>query len=341
VHSRERMVRAIECQGPDRVPMLHVVLPAAATQFGTALVDLLDEYPDDAGSWWRRLAYTDDPGYRAGRYVDEWGCEWENLRSGMMGRVIHHPLADWESWPTYRLPPPPRPEQFAAIQDEIEHSGHAYYVFGSGGVFGNCSLFERMMLLRGYANLMIDLATGDRRAYALRDALLERNLERLKGDIKTGADGIGFGDDWGTQTALMVHPDLWRRFFRPAYRAMFELVRSAGKHVHFHTDGYTYAILGDLIDIGASVLNVQHSVMDIRLLGREFGGKVAFRSDVDCQHVLQHGTRQQVFDHVRLIFDCFAVHRGGLIWHGEIEPDMPFENVRWMLEAFRALGSYC
>ena len=73
---------------------------------------------------------------------------------------------------------------------------------------------------------------------------------------------------------------------------------------------------------------------------REFGGKVAFRSDVDCQHVLQHGTRQEVFDQVREIIDWLGSYNGGLIGHGEVEPDMPLQNVRWMLEAFRELGAY-
>ena len=94
------------------------------------------------------------------------------------------------------------------------------------------------------------------------------------------------------------------------------------------------------IDIGASVLNVQNSVMDIRAVGREFGGKVAFRSDVDCQQILQHGTRQQVFDHVGEIIDCLGSYDGGLIGHGEVEPDMPLRNIRWMLEAFREIGTY-
>ena len=338
---RERMTRAIEFNRPDRVPVVHVVLPAAAQQFGLDLEHLLDEeFPDDVGGWWKTLAYADGPSYQPGRYVDDWGCVWENRRAGMMGRVVEHPLADWDNWSSYRFPPLSSPQQAASSQEAIWREDDAHYLFGTGGLFGNIAVWERMFLLRGYENVMIDLATGERRLYWLRDALLERNLELLSRDVQTDADGIGFGDDWGAQTGLMIDPDLWRRFFRPVYGAMFQVVRAAGKHVHFHTDGDTYAIIGDLIDVGVTVLNLQHSVMDIRKIGRNFGGKVVFRSDVDCQYVLHRGTRQEVFDHVREIFEHLATHDGGLIWHGEIEPDRPLENARWMLEAFREVGAY-
>ena len=339
--SRERVVRAIEFKGPDRVPITHVVLPAAAQQFGNELVHLLDdEFPDDIGGWWRTLAYSSSPRYQAGRFVDDWGCVWENRRSGMLGQVVAHPLDDWDRWGDYRFPPPSSPQQPASAQDRIWCKGDDHYLFGVGGLFGNLSLWEQMFALRSYENVMIDLASGDHRLYLLRDALLERNLDLLEQDVHTDADGIGFGDDWGTQTGLMINPRMWRTFFRPAYKAMFQVVRAAGKHVHFHTDGNTYDIIGDLIDIGVSVLNVQHSVMDIKDIGRNFGGKVAFRSDVDCQYVLDRGTRREVFDHIREIFDCLGSYDGGLIWHGEIEPDRPIENVRWMLEAFREIGAY-
>ncbi len=335
----ERMVRAIEFGGPDRIPMLHVVLPGAAAKFGRALEELLAEYPDDAGGWWRKLAYTRRLAYAQVRYTDEWGCTWENLHSGLLGRIVYHPLADWENWARYRFPPLPPPQQFLAVDDEAARSRHSHYIFGSGGVFGDYALFHQMIALRGYEDLMVDLATGERHVYMLRDALLERYLAVLKQDVMTAADGIGFGDDWGTQSGLMVSPSLWRRFFRPAYQEMFSVARAAGKHVHFHTDGATFDILGDLVNIGATVLNVQHATMDIRKIAREFGGKVAFRSDVSSQGLLQWGTRQQIYDHVREVIDCLGSYNGGLIGHGEIQPDQPLENVRWMLEAFRELGN--
>jgi uroporphyrinogen-III decarboxylase len=128
--------------------------------------------------------------------------------------------------------------------------------------------------------------------------------------------------------------------FLPVFKRMFEVVRAAGKHVHFHTDGTVRDIIGNLVDIRVTVLNIQHSVMDTKEIGRNFGGEVAFRSDVDCQNVLHRGARQEVFDLVREICERLETYDGGLIWHGEIEPDRPFENVRWMLEAFREIGAY-
>ena len=49
VNSRERVNRAIEFGNPDRVPVMHAVLPAAYFVHGQALVDLLNEFPNDFG----------------------------------------------------------------------------------------------------------------------------------------------------------------------------------------------------------------------------------------------------------------------------------------------------
>lgn len=52
MNSRERVIRAIEFKGPDRVPLLHAVLPAAIIVHGKPLLDLLNEFKDDFGGSW-------------------------------------------------------------------------------------------------------------------------------------------------------------------------------------------------------------------------------------------------------------------------------------------------
>jgi hypothetical protein len=34
---------------------------------------------------------------------------------------------------------------------------------------------------------------------------------------QTGVDGVSFMDDWGSQTALLISPEMWRRLFKPLY----------------------------------------------------------------------------------------------------------------------------
>lgn len=334
--SRERVRRAVDFSGPDRVPLFHGVLPAAIMEHGQPLLDLLSEHQSDFGQFYgmpeiERL----DPSYQAGTHTDGWGVTWDNDRDGMLGIPVGHPLADWSAFETWAPPPVPDDDWHNGFQKALRDSGHEYYT-----IMGGLNLFERMQWLRGYEDLMCDLALDAGEAYALRDRLVERELEYLRRAVRTDADGIHFGDDWGTQISLITSPAIWRRFFKPAYARMFEVCRSAGKDVHFHSDGVTWEIMGDLVEIGVNVLNVQHTIMDLGRIAKEFGGRVAFRSDLDRQQILPHGTKDEIRSHVREVFEALGSCNGGLIGHGEIAPDIPLENIRTMLEAWREFGRY-
>jgi len=336
VNSRERVIRAIEFKGPDRVPLFHGVLPAALLVHGRALANLLNEFKDDFGVKWKVPKIEElDGTYRNGAFTDPWGVAWRNDRDGMLGIPVGHPLADWSNYETYQLPPNPDDDWYSATQKSIEESGHQHYV-----MLGAPNLFERMQWLRGYENLLADIALGEQEAYILRDRLVEHHLEYLRKAAGIDADAFHFSDDWGTQVSLIIHPDTWRKFYKPAYARMFEVCKAAGKHVHFHTDGVTWDVMHDLVEIGVDVLNVQHSIMDLQQIASEFGGKAAFRSDLDRQHVLPHGTREQIRAHVKKVFEALGSYNGGLIGHGEIAPDVPLENVRAMFEAWREFGVY-
>ena len=47
MNSRERVIRAIEMDGPDRVPLTHATLHGAYVRYGAELDDLYRQYPSD------------------------------------------------------------------------------------------------------------------------------------------------------------------------------------------------------------------------------------------------------------------------------------------------------
>lgn len=55
---------------------------------------------------------------------------------------------------------------------------------------------------------------------------------------------------------FIISPSLWRDFFRPRYKHQFELAHMYGLDVYFHSCGYIYDIIPDLIDIGVDLLNL-------------------------------------------------------------------------------------
>ena len=67
-------------------------------------------------------------------------------------------------------------------------------------------LFDRLYFLRGFENLMIDIATDDRRLPRLIDMLLEYEQKFVRKWLAIGVDAIAFHTDIGTQNGLMISP---------------------------------------------------------------------------------------------------------------------------------------
>jgi len=331
--SRERVVRAIRFGRPDRPPISHAILPSAQYHYGDRLKEITDSVPEDFG--WRFLPDMPrealPPLYRLGVNRDSFGTVWKVTHEGRCGIPVECPIAeDWSNYADYRWP-----EVFAAGMPKYRlYSGHmagtspCYYARGGWFVF-----FEQLQQLHGFEATLVDIMTGRSEIYHLRDRLLEFMLAWLDKWIALPYQGLHFADDWGTQTNLMMPPAKWREFFKPAYAQMFRKVKAAGMDVWFHSDGQILDIIPDLVELGVDVLNCQASVMDRKEL-RKFAGRIAFRTDIDRQHVLPFVSPAEVKEHVNALFHDLGTPDGGIIACGEISEDVPLENIRAMYEAF-------
>ena len=119
---------------------------------------------------------------------------------------------------------------------------------------------------------------------------------------------------------------------------MFRRAKAAEMDVWFHSDGFINDIAGDLIEIGADVLNFQVAVTGHDWAARNIRGRVAVRTDIDRQRILPFQPAVEVREEVQRTFESCGTSDGGLIACGEIGPDVPLENIRAMYEAFRDFG---
>lgn len=331
--SRERVVRAVRFQRPDRPPISHAILPSAQYHYGDALKEITDAVPEDFG--WSLLPDLPrdklPPLYKHGTNVDAFGTTWWVTDEGRCGIPIKFPIAeDWSNYDQYRWP-----DVFGAgVPMYRLYSGHmngtsdAYYARGGWIVF-----FEQMQQLHGFEETLVDLISGSREMGRLRDDLLEFNLAWLDRWLAADYQGLHFADDWGTQSNLLIPPATWRLFFKPVYREMFAKVKRAGLDVWFHSDGMIIDIIPDLVEIGVDVLNCQASVMDRKRL-KEFAGKLCFRTDIDRQNVLPFVSPANVKEYIHQLFHDLGTSAGGIVACGEISEDVPLENIRAMYEAF-------
>jgi uroporphyrinogen decarboxylase len=182
--------------------------------------------------------------------------------------------------------------------------------------------------VHGYAAMLEDLLLEPERCARLRDMILAVMLRRVEKLCQLpDLDGVHFRDDWGTQEALMISPRLWRSFFRPAYAQLFGLVRAAGKHVWFHSDGVITAIVPDLAEMGVQVLNPQTDVNGREALRSLCEGRICIQGDLDRQWVLPYGSVEDARAAVRADLDAFGQLRGGYIGRAESAGDVPLANL--------------
>ena len=345
MNSRERVMKAIEFGGPDRIPIItwrtegfdYWLGYKGHERYRSQIEKILEEYPGD-------VYYVDTPWIGQGAYgpdigsetPDEWGTVWTILEVGCI--ETGNPLADWGRLDTCQFPDPlfyVPPEAKEAVR---RHRNEEYVYVGTFGGY-----FQQMASLRGFENLMVDLITGPRELFILADRLLEYFLQLIGKWAEIGVDGMFFGDDWGTQERLMIRPSLWREFFKPRYEEMFDAVHQAGAHVWLHSDGYIMDIIPDFIEIGVDVLNVnQLSVNGIDELGERFGGKVCFLGGLDQQRILPLGSVEEVERHVKRVVQALAGYGGGYIAVALSGggADTPFANLKAALDAFTKYGTY-
>ena len=159
---------------------------------------------------------------------------------------------------------------------------------------------------------------------------------RLLDETRGLIDIYWIGDDFASQQGLILSPDHWRRFLKPSYRRLFDLARSYGVKVWFHSCGTFRPVLPDLIDLGMDVwetVQVHLPGNEPEVLKREFGRHLAFYGAINSQDTLPFGTPEAVRAEVRERIGVLG-RDGGYICGSDhtILPDVPMENVLAMLD---------
>ncbi len=146
------------------------------------------------------------------------------------------------------------------------------------------------------------------------------------------------GDDIACQKGMIFSPDLWRRFLKPAWKAVYEAARAvAPVSIWYHSDGDIAAVIPDLIEIGVTILNpLQPECMDLADLKRRYGKHLVFDGTVGTQTTMPFGSpeevRKVVWERVRALGGD-----GALILSPThvLEPEVPEANVEAFCEACR------
>ena len=187
--------------------------------------------------------------------------------------------------------------------------------------------FERLQFLRGTEATFIDLISGDKAARSLLAMLHDFFCREMQMWADSEVDGVEFMDDWGSQDALLIAPEMWRAIFKPLYRDYCEILHAKDKFAFFHSDGDISDIFGDLIDVGVDAVNSQLFAMNIERLAKRFRGQVTFWGEIDRQRVLPFGTIEESREAVLRVRRALDYGAGGLIAQCEWGLDVPIHKI--------------
>ena len=348
---RERILRAMRRQKPDRVPreasftppLLETFRqktgqddPAAYFAMDRRAVDF--KRPQPPADFSRYL-----PTVPEGAVVDEWGnlvvhgfqYETTDYVYPMRGLLTVAELAEFPFPDFYQ-------DQCHAHLEQDIQSYHDQDLAVTGSLWG--TLFEHAWHMRGMDNLFIDFYDRPEFATALLDRMTAIRSFQATRYAQAGVDILHVGDDIGTQNRPMMSIPLWQRWFKLRLAQVIQAARRVKPDivVEYHSDGYIEPFIPDLIEIGINVLNpVQPECMDPAAIKRKYGDRLAFSGTVGTQTTMPFGTpdevRQVVAERIRTVG-----YDGGLVLAPThiLEPDVPWENVIAFFEAAEESGYY-
>jgi uroporphyrinogen decarboxylase len=164
-----------------------------------------------------------------------------------------------------------------------------------------------------------------------------RALEAAEGLI----DFTHIGEDLGNQRGPMIGMNVFEKHFAPKFGKYFEMAHSYGARTMMHICGCAGRFLRRLSELGLDVYDVVQPTipeMDIAMLQKQVGDRLAFCGSMCVQSTLAWGEPEDVEREVRRRLELFPL--GGLILgptHA-IQVGSPLENI---LAMYRTASSLC
>ncbi len=348
MNSKQRVRAALEGREPDRLPVDYwatseVTSRLIAETGAAGEEDLLAGLGVDLR--YLSAAYVGPEPERdsGGSWKDIWGV-WRRRVSyggGSYDEVTVSPLAGAESvedleahsWPTADL------FDFAPMREAASRLGD-FFLANAADRLNRTSTLKAAIYLRGMDRIMMDMALNPEFAAALFARISRFYLECNRAMFEAVGDVLDMffmGDDFGTQSGLLVGPDMWRQFFAPHLREFCEAAHAHGLRVMLHSCGAISEIMGEVADCGVDVINpVQPGAagMDPRGLKERFGDRLCFHGAIDVQHTLPEGSPDDVRAEVRARFADLGAGGGYIAAPSHnFQPDVPTANILALYEA--------
>ena len=310
---KANLFKAICYQGPSHVPF--------AGEGAYRLVDYVGRKPP-----------------REGR--DEWGVIWAPLPASYnVG-----PSEPAESYPVMHpaqsvaealsLPPPHNCDVacFEGLFDGYDPT--RTLPIGQHGL----GLLDRFIALLGMQKALLALVAEPEVAALMFARIAAGHIAIAQGYLAAGIEAAWLADDYAGSDGPYLRPALWRQLILPQMARVIAVYREVGVPVFFHTCGRAEVFVGDLLDAGVTVFNLQSEACDLAALRARYGRRIAFIGGIPSG-LMFTGEPADVRQTARAAIETLG-RDGGLI----LAPDQPLAfpavNEAALAAAAREYGRY-
>lgn len=203
-------------------------------------------------------------------------------------------------------------------------------------VRGNCdqAAFSLASMMRGPAEWMMDLLTGDKRVFDLLDYCTHATSQFITLMAETGVDMVSNGDS--PAGPEMISAEMYREFALPYEKKIVQKAHKKNLPYCLHICGNTDIILDAMKETGTDAVELDYKT-DIHKIHDKFSTDLTFIGNIDPSGIIARGTVRDVEEKTRELLDIYQDSPWLIVNAGcAIPRDTPSENLRKMIEVSRA-----
>jgi MtaA/CmuA family methyltransferase len=340
--SRERALRAIRHQRPDRVPVIPQAHIWAEYAYGSSSVECMydgERYAEvQLRAWhdfgWDGIFVATDSVAIAHSLGLEVHYTDVGAAPGPRGLCSSLQAMTSLTWPD------PREtrlnEWIVATRRLMREVGDRVLIIARADV----GAFSLAAQLRGMQEwlLEIGLAEDPPLLHAILTQCSRYSLRFIDLLLETGAPVVTIGD--GLASGSVVSPQVYERYVFPYHHALAQAIRRRNALLSIHVCGDVSPMLSRLVDTGTHILEFD-APTDFDLAWRAARGKTCLLGNVPVSEVMTRGSPEQVEAECRWRLEKVKPASGYILSSGcALSPDAPAANLMAMVESAKRYGRY-